>query len=376
MTLTGGSNDQRSVVDDHGNSPYSATPLVLGGSTSGVIETGLDIDFFRLELREPTEIEIQTRGDLDTVGSLLNASLHEISKDDDSGANRNFRIRHLLTSGVHYIRVESYRNTTGAYTLQTMRSEARVPSQISIGGSFSYSFSGNDVTIKIDRVYNTSFSVTTGTLYARLFLTTEDNLIGAQGYWLATASFAQQFIDDGRLPPNSFFSDVELSTTFDQQHPIGRFNVFLVISEYPDTQVVLDSRRFPDQSITELSIRGAYSYSVSQNDGHNSESTKSSIHHTQGVLAHSMRDCLLRPRSIQLVASGYWVATASFAQQFADIGRLPPYSYFEDVELTTTFELAPPGTYNIFLIISEYPETTTVRASVTFQDRLVINSLP
>ena len=44
--------------DDHGGTPETATELPVGASVSGEIETAGDTDFFRIELSEPTNLEM------------------------------------------------------------------------------------------------------------------------------------------------------------------------------------------------------------------------------------------------------------------------------------------------------------------------------
>ena len=276
-------------------------------------------------------------------------------------------------------------------TVETIASDERrareglayVPSShgtdIHISGSSSYQRTGGRVRIQIDQVSNSSSTRTTGTLHARLFATTSSRLEGSRGYWVASANFADQFTDRGRLPPNSSFNDVDLETNWESPPP-GTYYLFLVISEYPDLDTVLDSARFRDRlTVGEdgggeaggLEING--SYRIDRTGGRvriqidqvsNSSSTR-----TTGTL-HAR---LFATTSSRLEGfRGYWVASANFADQFTDRGRLPPNSSFNDVDLETNWESPPPGTYYLFLVISEYPDLDTPLASARFTDPVTV----
>ena len=105
-------------VDDHGDSAASASPLVLGESAAGEIFPASDVDVFRVELREPGNVEFFTEGDLDTEGTLIDASGREVANDDDGSDWANFRIASPLTAGVYYLQVSaSYGLFTGSYTV-------------------------------------------------------------------------------------------------------------------------------------------------------------------------------------------------------------------------------------------------------------------
>ncbi len=104
-------------TDDHGDTPAEATALSAGSSVQGRIETGGDVDYFRLQIPAESDVEIYTTGSLDTVGSLHNSSNARIAGNDDGGTSLNFRIARRLAAGVYYIAVRSFRSGTGSYTL-------------------------------------------------------------------------------------------------------------------------------------------------------------------------------------------------------------------------------------------------------------------
>ena len=104
--------------DDHGNTPETATPLAFGSSQSGVIETGDDDDYFRLDVAEATSALLFTTGSLDTYGTLLSESGSWLAEDDDSGDGINFRIAYDLAPGVYYLRVRGYGTRVGSYVVE------------------------------------------------------------------------------------------------------------------------------------------------------------------------------------------------------------------------------------------------------------------
>ena len=105
--------------DDHGNTRSGATSLSLNDSRSGRIETGSDVDYFRIQVSELGLLTVYTTGSLDTQGTLQD-SISSLRFDDDSGNDTNFGIAESVISGTYYIRVEPDRSSgTGSYTLHT-----------------------------------------------------------------------------------------------------------------------------------------------------------------------------------------------------------------------------------------------------------------
>ena len=103
---------------DHSDTAADATPLPLDSSLAGEIETGTDVDYFRIEVNGPGTLVVHTTGSLDTMGELQDSSGARLASNDDaSGNNTNFRIKHAATAGTYYIKVSSYGVDTGAYTV-------------------------------------------------------------------------------------------------------------------------------------------------------------------------------------------------------------------------------------------------------------------
>ena len=109
------------ALDDHGNEHWQASPLEIGTAVSGRIEHASDVDYFRVELSEPTLAAIYTTGSLDTLGSLRDSANAKLAGDDDGGEGLNFQIEAILDAGIHYVRVESYHDVEGSYTLHVER---------------------------------------------------------------------------------------------------------------------------------------------------------------------------------------------------------------------------------------------------------------
>ncbi len=105
------------VVDDHSDTRSGATNLSLGGSRSGRIETGSDVDYFRVRVSGSGTLTVHTTGSLDTVGELQSSSGSTLTSDDDGGSGLNFRIRRSVSAGTYYIKVESLGSSTGSYTV-------------------------------------------------------------------------------------------------------------------------------------------------------------------------------------------------------------------------------------------------------------------
>ena len=105
------------VSDDHSSTRSGATSLSLGSSRSGQIETGIDIDYFRVQVTGSGTLTVYTTGSLDTTGELQSSSGSVLASDDDGGSGSNFSIERSVSSGTYYIKVESYGSRTGSYTV-------------------------------------------------------------------------------------------------------------------------------------------------------------------------------------------------------------------------------------------------------------------
>ena len=104
--------------DDHGDTPSVATSLAVGSSRSGQLETGGDVDYFRVQVAASGDLTVHTTGSLDTRGQLEDSAGGVLARDDDGGDGYNFRLAHSVSAGTYYIKVEGYdATTTGSYTI-------------------------------------------------------------------------------------------------------------------------------------------------------------------------------------------------------------------------------------------------------------------
>ena len=109
---------EEAAPDDHGNSIATATPVAIGATVQGVLETGGDEDYF--EIPVPTDgfrLSVFTEGDTDTYGTLFDRNGVSLSSDDDSGEALNFHIVQVLDAGTHYLSIASFFGDTGDYSL-------------------------------------------------------------------------------------------------------------------------------------------------------------------------------------------------------------------------------------------------------------------
>ena len=108
---------------DHGDMASEATSLPLDTNMGGVIDSGTDVDYFEFRLTRVTDMLIETRGDLDTVGELQKRDGTVLHSNDDGNLPHgplNFFLWRALAAGTYRIKVSSYgEETTGSYTLHT-----------------------------------------------------------------------------------------------------------------------------------------------------------------------------------------------------------------------------------------------------------------
>ena len=126
---------------EHGGTTATASTLPLSTRMGGMIASGTDVDVFKIELTAATGIIISTRGDLDTVGQLLDGDgmlLKENDGGDELHGRHNFLLWGSLQAGTYYVTVTGGDGATGAYVLETTTvadSTARSDAQdIEVGG--------------------------------------------------------------------------------------------------------------------------------------------------------------------------------------------------------------------------------------------------
>ncbi len=109
---------QLTTSDDHGTSCSSATTINAMSSTMGSLESGGDVDYFRVVVPSSRWLKVYTSSSIDTYGQLLDSNCNPIFADDDSGQDRNFRFHRSVGAGTYYISVRHYSSAgTGNYRL-------------------------------------------------------------------------------------------------------------------------------------------------------------------------------------------------------------------------------------------------------------------
>ncbi len=105
--------------DDHGDTPGCATPLVAGQVLAAELGNGWgdDVDVFAFTLRRARTVRLETRGGIDTLGTLIDRFGHRLATDDDGGTDGGFRLVRVLAPGRYFLRVEGSGGAEGAYQL-------------------------------------------------------------------------------------------------------------------------------------------------------------------------------------------------------------------------------------------------------------------
>ena len=113
------------VVDDHGDTRAEATAVAVPSATGGWIEDADDHDYFAFSVDESGTLTVDSAGWIDVDGTLFDGDGETVRGDDDSGPDRNFRIRVGVEAGDYHVRVSSRGGSFGAYTFN-VRFEAGV----------------------------------------------------------------------------------------------------------------------------------------------------------------------------------------------------------------------------------------------------------
>ena len=107
---------------EHGGTTATATTLPLTTRMGGMIASETDVDVFKIDLTAATGIIISTRGDLDTVGQLLDGDgmlIRENDEGDELQGRHNFLLWGSLQAGTYYVTVTGGDGATGSYVLET-----------------------------------------------------------------------------------------------------------------------------------------------------------------------------------------------------------------------------------------------------------------
>ncbi|MFM7180782.1 MAG: choice-of-anchor D domain-containing protein [Verrucomicrobiales bacterium] len=134
-TLTGIAPRPPQALDDHGNTFVTATTVTPPQSVGGVLEISGDVDTFSFTVPTAAVYVITSSGTTDVRATLFNSQSISLGSDDDSGGNRNFRIRRLLSPGVHFLQVRAgVGSQTGPYSVNIAAETADGPEIAIVGG--------------------------------------------------------------------------------------------------------------------------------------------------------------------------------------------------------------------------------------------------
>ena len=109
----------RFAVDDYGNSRAEARLIAPNSTTNGRINSGGDVDYFKIQLPRAGRLTLRTNGTTNTVGTLYTATGAAIAVNDNGCSNTpNFCIGRSLVAGTYYLKVDGFGTTaTGPYSL-------------------------------------------------------------------------------------------------------------------------------------------------------------------------------------------------------------------------------------------------------------------
>lgn len=114
----GGPGDFASYLCRGSSTGFScAAEMGLGERSRIGSETGPDAFTFVLATHETVRLE--TRGEIDTRGTLFDAEGRALATDDDGGRGRNFRITRTLAPGRYYLAVAAPALPAASYELRT-----------------------------------------------------------------------------------------------------------------------------------------------------------------------------------------------------------------------------------------------------------------
>lgn len=115
--------------DDHGDEMATATEIAAPSNTGGVIEVGLDVDWFTFTLEEEGVWNIHTTGDMDTRCWLFNGEGVEIAYNDDLDVfedNLNCGMVRRFEAGTWYVQIRTWDAEVGDYTLVLVESDEEI----------------------------------------------------------------------------------------------------------------------------------------------------------------------------------------------------------------------------------------------------------
>jgi hypothetical protein len=83
----------------------------------------VDLDVFSFDLTLASTIRLESHGETDTYGQLLDEAGRHLASDDDGGDAANFQIIKTLDPGRYFLEVEGAQGATGPYVLTATLNE-------------------------------------------------------------------------------------------------------------------------------------------------------------------------------------------------------------------------------------------------------------
>ena len=111
----GGSGGGGQPVDQHGNTPATATSISVGSSTPGQINARNDQDYFTITVPQAGLLVVETIGSTDTQGTLTTPDGQVLAQADSGGARQNFQVQARVAAGTYLVAVTG--TGTGSYRL-------------------------------------------------------------------------------------------------------------------------------------------------------------------------------------------------------------------------------------------------------------------
>lgn len=117
LTACGGDDGgDGSPPPDQGETPATAEALSLNTTVRGSLASSTDVDFFRIEVPAPGVFSVNTTGDADTMGAILDSVETVFEFNDDyywdilgEAGNLNFALLNIdLAAGTYYVRVTGF----------------------------------------------------------------------------------------------------------------------------------------------------------------------------------------------------------------------------------------------------------------------------
>ena len=109
------------TTSDHGGTQSGATTFTLGSTVNGAINQAGDLDYFKIDIAQSTDVWLYTSGDLDTHIRLEDSSSTLLTSNDNAYLPHgplNSSVRRQLEVGTYFLSVRSNNSTaTGTYVL-------------------------------------------------------------------------------------------------------------------------------------------------------------------------------------------------------------------------------------------------------------------